>query len=664
MQRTQVDYDPNSQLSVMIKFVHTLLKEDSPLCTEAAVTVYRKFYDTLIPSTETFSSELFTAKLESIRKMPNDTYITFLLVIIFLQHRQLLDNSQQLVVIAASSLSTKPIDFKNLDSFIYELSYSSFILNSSFELVNDAVQNLLVFLCEYFLGVDILGIDQDYLDSWIQLFVFVGRWPMINQLVDKICFQPSLQSEKKVKSWLRNLNNIISGLRVGKMQKDAQAKRILVREEMKRRYHIFLKRDRHEIRQSISYLMGLVSRLYSSFHLFAGSSPSAEDLVKLRRTAVSKLRIVINIITLHSHENPLKRKSAPKEEAEEELLNWCNIIALCNKVESKSDGFKVISHLVYNVAKRFWLRPELLSAVAGFIAFAGWEEFVRCYDDLKYRLTFRVQSKSIVLGFFIGLTNELLQKNQRNCDEAAIKVFESFCSTINFSCLKDAKSKKNFRASVFQCLSSSVEEEQLILFFHVVLLMESFIDLEVCDFGDTVEAGIACLKESATADLHHFVQILFGKIPSRLIAMPFKELKPSCQITVKTMCNKFIDQIGNDPDSFHTEDLLNWMRLIVYTEKVHLAALMCNLCFSRGNASLRNLLATEEFLTNPEFKILREHSILTAWKRRQEKESFVKLFTPRNKSKKRKLKEEDSTDTRTAKRRRFDDLNGAAEQSG
>jgi hypothetical protein len=58
---------------------------------------------------------------------------------------------------------------------------------------------------------------------------------------------------------------------------------------------------------------------------------------------------------------------------------------------------------------------------------------------------------------------------------------------------------------------------------------------------------------------------------------------------------------------------------------------MDHLCVNRGskdscNKSLKNLLMNNEFQSDIQFKIFREHPILTEWTRRQEhKESLIKF---------------------------------------
>lgn len=116
-----------------------------------------------------------------------------------------------------------------------------------------------------------------------------------------------------------------------------------------------------------------------------------------------------------------------------------------------------------------------------------------------------------------------------------------------------------------------------------------------------------------------------------MAASPFKQLTSVCQNTLKHLCSKFVLHIRSQRDNnVATEDhLVNWLRLIAYTENVHADLLMGHLLNSTHIATMQKLLASEELRTDKQFNIFRDHPSTVSWKRQQEKEAFVKLFTPR-----------------------------------
>ena len=131
-------------------------------------------------------------------------------------------------------------------------------------------------------------------------------------------------------------------------------------------------------------------------------------------------------------------------------------------------------------------------------------------------------------------------------------------------------------------------------------------------------------------------------------------------------CSRFVEYIRFSLSAVTTEDLLNWVRLIVYIESSrHLQWVLKHLCTNaapeeRNGASLRKLLANEEFQSYNKFKAIREHPILAEWRRQQQKKSFAILFSRRRStgSRKRKLTMEDAAAGVIPKRAKSDAKQG------
>ena len=192
--------------------------------------------------------------------------------------------------------------------------------------------------------------------------------------------------------------------------------------------------------------------------------------------------------------------------------------------------------------------------------------------------------------------------------------------------------------------------------------MESHCNPEIKEVEDILDTGIQRLRFSPIVILTPFVKMFFDS-SSGLTVLPFNQLPSRGQNTLKDLCEKFICHIEFKLDTISTEDLLNWLRLIVYVEWPHLGCLMDNLCVNRGsqgtcNESLKKLLAAEEFRTSSEFAVFREHPILAEWTQLQKKESSVDVVSTFKGSNKRKgVEDSPSVIPSIRKRARLDSFN-------
>ena len=623
--------EQDEQMVYRIHMTYEFLKVDSPFRNEAAVSIFTQLHASIFSFHQAPNDiKVFFTKLDSIEDLGNNSYAKFVVIVFLVQHRQMLKNANEMLALIFYHLNSTPIDPEKANNLVCLFSSLNFLENSSFGQLVGKAKELLILLCEFALELDVYNFSHHFsshLAYWIKLFVFVGQWPMIQQLMNTILWHPSLP--EKTEPLLKILEDL--KLPPKQLNKEAEKKLTMVKGQIQRTINVVLSRRRYEIRQSVSYLKSAVSRPSRASHPFFGSCPSAEDLDQLRQSRIFKVREIISKI--RSRDDHF----ASKEEAEEEFINWCNIIELCNKLESKDDGANAIAQFFYIPKKCFVLRPELLSAVVGFIAFAGLNRFLRCYESFESDLS-DLSENGVKLEFFVSLANQLLLKNQYHCREAATELFKR----------------------IFHCLDSSLDEQRLIIFYQVILLMDESQFLHIDFPCEIIEAVTECLLQSSISTLHQFVKILFVNQNDRLIVFPCDRLTSLGRSTLEELGRKFVNHIAHNTDSVATEDLLNWMRLIIYVDKFHvshlLEELMEHLCAGQEISSLRKLVATEEFQNETQFKIVREQPILQDWKRRLQKESFVKLFTQRNKSKKRKVLEEDlHSDCRIQKRARFDD---------
>ena len=412
---------PEVQMHDLIRMAVELLRADSPTRNEAVVQVFKQLYSTLIPSTETLSVELFTAKVDELID-DEENYGLVLLVIFLLERRQLLENAEELLTVATCHLKNAPITGSTL-FFVYHLCSSSLLVsNSSFDKMPQQLQSSLVFICQKFLDRSPSGIDVHtiwpicHVVAWIQLVMFIGQPLMIHQLMDKILSRPSTlqQQEKTDDVLIKFLNTLLNEL-----QKDPNLKTLS--QQVKISYNVALKRRRYEIRQSVSHLKRVISRLDHGPCHQCVKVPDA-DLIQLRQRRLEELRQIIHLY----HKCLVKMDKMSPAEAEEEFFALCDLIALCNKLKSKELGLSVIEIAIQKASKGVWCRQELVAVLADFIALVGWAEFHDCFKSI-WNL---ISEKQQVQKLCICLTNELLQKNQYLSEDAAANIFEWFLSEI------------------------------------------------------------------------------------------------------------------------------------------------------------------------------------------------------------------------------------------
>ena len=605
------------RLEFLIPLTFELLNIDSSLSNEAAVVIFNKILTKTFPSVEALTAELFNNNLNSIRDNSPDLHSRFLVIIFTLEQRRLFEHvNNRLVSIASFHLVINSKE--NLNLFVTHFCSCFLASGSSFKQLTFKLQYLLMSLCRSFLESDIHSTHPySFVVSWISLFVFVGRRTFVQQLKDKICSRPSGPLEEANNKLFQTLKNILSQ---EKLQKDPKLKN--VRGKLKRTFEILLKRRRYEFRQSVSYLKSVVSRLDRPYHPFVAEKLSFEDVEELRQLRTSQLRDVVDLrLKIPLHWNQLS-----SEEAEEEFVCMCNLIELCNKLESKDEVLRLIGYYTgadASPVKKYWFRPELLSVLAGFVIIAGWKEFANCYLSIKRCFIKKLDT----LQFLIGLTNEMLLLNiLPQGDDTAAEVFDCFTSLIGFPSFEEDSSTEDFKVS--KCLDSNLDEKHRLVLFHAALLLTD----KHMECNAIVKSVIRCLMDRPIDFLRRFIKMWMS---SGALVRPFEELLPSCQTTLEHVF-AFDPQTTTSPISHIEIDfLLDCMRLTVYMGNIFAGRLMQQLSVLRcsnesHNAFIKLLLVNNQFQTDSQLKIFRENSLFVRWKRQQKKSFFKFFFLPTN----------------------------------
>ena len=606
------------QLSYLIRTTETLLLNhyDSALGNEAAVQVFQQLLSTL------------TAKVDSLSVFEKRCVIDFLFVILLLDSRRLLSNAEQLVALAASYIVSKPITPNSHHHDLVILINMVVFYYLSFEQLSERLKSLLVSLCSHFLQFDVHSMPlskTDLIEDWTKLFGFVGRRPLLQELADKICSRPS--SFKRVTEADKQLIQILKILSCESLFKKAHPNLKAIRGQMKRTYQILVKRNRYEIRQSVSYLETLTEHDTNSF----------KNGYEVRDKRMSQLRSVVDLVVNNPQEN------FSEEEAEEECVSISNLLKTCCKLKSKEEGMRLLKFYssAYGPKNENLIRPAFLSQVADFINFTDdWENTISkfIFSNLlfhKFHHPFTTNS----LKLQIVLIQEMMRNITHYCRHAVFDVFKNICFNIYHypHRTKTTIPLSNIHAKIVAFLSS-LDEQHRQIFYHVVLLLEDrniFISFPQWIQKAHIPELIMSHMESTPIDgLNQFVALLFEDYGT-LTAYPSDVLGGRCLNLLTNFCSRFVEYIRFSLSSVFTKDLLNWIRLIVYIESPHhLQWLMENLCFNaapevRDGASLRKLLANEEFQSDNKFKKIREHPILAEWKRQQQKKSFAILFSRR-----------------------------------
>jgi len=615
------------ELTLLFHMASQLLKMDSPFRNEAALDVFNQLYDILFPPTETLSVELFASKVDSI--ISDYHNFPFIGIILQLEKRQLLDNAQQLITATESYLVTKPITVYSFHHLIVtDFCTSSFFADSSFNQLSERLQNLLQSLCKHFLDGDIHGgiTNPSSVVFWIKMFVFVCRPFVVQHFIDKICFHPLASSDDSSRSLGKFLNGVLNSKQ---WQMDPQLK--AAKSQLTRTYHCLLRRERFEIRQSISHLKNVVSRINAAHISFPGMST---DLNVFRLAAEFSASSQLPKIVDSRLQIPLNSKYWSKEEAEEELTSLCDLIGICSELQMKAEGLRAIAFYAPDkeFPIEFWLRPEFLSVLAEFIVVNNWNTFSIIPGNPN---SIHFSSNRNRAQFLISLSNELLLNKSKNrvVNYPTLRAFQEFCSLLCFLFDEDSQ-LRNFTINF-----STLDERHRNEFFHVVLLLDSVI----IHYPTVGIKGIQILRDSPIPTLHHFVKFLFSRKCSPLMTSfqssnSTRLLTPRVKKTLEFLCGKFVDYIRYEQDTIVTEDLLNWMRFIAFVGTPEVVrCLMDHLCFQLNlegscNVSIEKLLSSEEFQTESHLKVYREHVVLACWKRQQQTKSFVKLFSTRIRS--------------------------------
>ena len=611
------------RLVVIIFLIENLLQKNSTFCNYAATEAFRELYSTLFPATEEILSiEFFTSKLDSIPE-GDDFHDYFLNVIFNLESRHLLENSE-LVRMVTLYLINKPIT-TNLSSIHHHFVIQVDFTYLTFEKISNHLQNLLVSLCDYFLQSNIhLFIYEPsplhYVIAWIKLFVLVGRDSRTQELLDNI-FPSSIAPEEVERKLIEFLKKILAN------EKFQSSNLKSVRAQLERTCAILEKRHRFDIRQSVLHLMALSSRLVHSSHPFSKASPS--DHSHLRESLGLRLHMVIDQLR-----NPFNNTlQLSPEEVEKQFISLCHLLEVSNSLGSEEHAKRVIRRLLStDVTKmKHWFRSKLLSAFAGFVSVEGWSLTIRKQlSSIKRQL----DSKDY-LSFSFLFVNELLKTKKQTCNKAAVEIFKR---------LKDDLIPQRVLTS---SSLGNIDKQLQFKFYHLIFTMAHHGLMKLED--EIVNGAIRCLGLNPILNLHPFIEQLFSS-PSLLVDFSLDQLTLRYQTLLGNFCSRFVGCIRVGHSIVDSNHLINWMKLFAYLENPnHLLSLMNYLCSDEfkeetNNISLWKLMATEEFQTDAQFKPIREHPILVEWKKRQQKESFRKLFSLREPavSKKRKLTSQES----------------------
>ena len=578
-------YDIESHLLFTTNIIKTFLDSSSPLQNQpAAVQIFKYLYSVYFSPSEVL--EIFTSKVESLCEVGRMEM--FLLIILLLERcGLLLDDTEHLIDKAASYLTAIPIDSSfNLKIFFSLLSSSSLIVDSSFVELSGKLQKLLISLCEDFLThCNYQSIRPDSVVGWIQVFTF-SRRHLLQQLMDNICQQK--MPDKKLLCFLKAI------LAEKQIQKPLKT----VHSQLKRTCKILKKRARFEVRRSISYV--------NSCH--ASLLPQVIEFAEL-----------INVVDLCIG-NPIYDKKLTEEGAEEEFESLCDVMKLCKQF--KLEGMRILEF--YSAAlgdgyKHFWLRPEFLTVMADFVVFS--DQQISSTSLLYSSKCPRFEKER--LHYIFLLMNEMLDRGDAKYDRAAVKIsrlvlgIDTAYSQVLYTTSDNADSTKGI---------SSLDDKQRQLFCYVVLFMYNR-NLLSKPFFDWVQLSFDVLQSSPIDSLNYFVELLFNG-SATLTSLPFDNLFFRCQNSLNHLCSRFLDYTRDNLSIVMTENCLYWLRLFAYVDNFSLLqSLMTILCSGAkkdNNASLRNLLANEEFQTEEEFKTIRKHPILVEWKRSQKKNLFAR----------------------------------------
>ena len=617
------------QLNFQIELLWELLKEDSDLHNEAAVIVYRKLFTVIFNSEGIPTRDNFVNRSNWLLELDGND--TFFVSVFLLERRHLLDDAENLIPMVTHFIAISPDFFINfLDHFVSSLCSSLLIKSYSIHQMHEELQKLLSHLCKRFLQLNgTLTTHPAALVSWIQLFVFAGDRPMVQQLTDNICSFPShsVSLEMTDEQFFREI--------LADQDFANEPKFKTIRSQLRRRLNILLKRSLYEVRRSTSQLKIDCSRLRAPLNLVIGASTSVVDLHQLRQLRASQLCDVVRPI------NSRIGLKFSKEEMEEEFIGFCDLLNVCNNLRQKLMALRILNRFLATKCfdSKFFIRPELLTAMAAFLTHAGEKCFGEIIDSIRTRYIGSEEGGE--LSFEIHLAYNLLKLNKSSCNYAAENIFKKICF------------QKNSYSKMKQCISLINNHHQHV-FFCVVLLIETRYLLR---YDTNIFVPLSeCLAKSPISVINSFLEMFFTDLS--LTQVPYTQLMPGAKKLLGYLCRHGPFHIYHSPQVPILEPiqvhLLNWFRLSLYVnESWHISTLLSHLCFESGDnyASLRQLLANEDFQTQPRYKNVREHKVLLKWKKRMQKEAFYKLFIRQSSAAiKRKLPATHSIDEKNPKR--------------
>ena len=241
--------------------------------------------------------------------------------------------------------------------------------------------------------------------------------------------------------------------------------------------------------------------------------------------------------------------------------------------------------------------------------------------------------------FSILVIRELLTREHKDCLDAAVAIFNHLCSEVNFI---PWNSTHNKEGAFFN------DELDQMMLFHVIFLLERRKLLE-CPLM-TMEATVNQLKSAPINSLYPLVEMM-STGPSPFTAdRELYDLSSYYRRLFKSLASRFVNHVCSTSTILPTEELLNWIKLLIFVESHHnkrnIALLVKHLCLNQ-TVDLRILLANKTFQTDPTFKAIRQSQVLAEWKQ-QQKKSFIQLFSTADRvnSKKKKWPEEDSSKKR------------------
>ena len=218
-----------------------------------------------------------------------------------------------------------------------------------------------------------------------------------------------------------------------------------VRRVSTRAYTVVLKQSLYEVRRSVTQLKIDCSRLDRLSNPVMAAFVAIQDPNQFRQLRESQLRTIVG----RCLENSLNDVKLSKEEKEEEFISLCNLLNVCNTLKNKNESIRLLTFLLETKCfeSEHFLRSELLSAIAAFVAHAKWKSFLKFHSSIATKL--KAGDEKRWLTFQNLLTHHLLKQNNPSWDSIAVQFFEKVCSKIKFP-----SADYHFSSESSKCLSS------------------------------------------------------------------------------------------------------------------------------------------------------------------------------------------------------------------